>query len=63
MRRAGPVVVVAGVAILVALLGTSTPLEAVETPARSRLVYDKDHADPEVIRAYLGSVERVAAHA
>jgi hypothetical protein len=51
MRRAGRAVVVAGVAILVALLGASAPLAAAETPTRSRLVYDKDHADPEVIRA------------
>ncbi|MEO5839055.1 MAG: glycoside hydrolase family 43 protein [Acidimicrobiales bacterium] len=50
MRRAGRVVVAAGV-LMVALLGASTPLAAVEAPTRSRLVYDKDHADPEVIRA------------
>ena len=51
MRRAARVILVAGAAILVVLLGNGAPLAAIETPTRSRLVYDKDHADPEVIRA------------
>ena len=48
MRGAGRIVVI-GVGLLAALLAGSASLAGAETSTRSRIVYDKDHADPEVI--------------
>jgi beta-xylosidase len=50
MRRGVKVAVLVGVLVSV-LLPAGDGVRAAEAPARSRLVYDQDHADPEVIRA------------